>query len=53
MPVTGADLRAALDAVLAGKKPSEKQMPSIGCNIKWTGWQRARLFRRSLNIRVR
>ncbi len=35
MPITGADLRAALDAVLAGKKPSEKQMPSIGCNIKW------------------
>jgi peroxiredoxin len=34
-PITGADLRAALDAVLAGKKPSEKQMPSIGCNIKW------------------
>jgi peroxiredoxin len=32
---TGADLRAALDAVLAGKKPSEKQAPSIGCNIKW------------------
>jgi len=35
MPVTGADLRAAMDAVLAGNKPSEKQMPSIGCNIKW------------------
>ena len=34
-PVTGADLRAALDAVLAGEKPSEKQTPSIGCNIKW------------------
>jgi peroxiredoxin len=34
-PVTGADLRAAMDAVLAGEKPSEKQMPSIGCNIKW------------------
>jgi thiol-disulfide isomerase/thioredoxin len=34
-PITGEDLRAALDAVLAGKKPSEKQMPSIGCNIKW------------------
>lgn len=32
---TGEDLRAACDAVLAGKKPSEKQMPSIGCNIKW------------------
>jgi peroxiredoxin len=34
-PVTGADLRAAVDAVLAGKKPSAKQSPSIGCNIKW------------------
>jgi peroxiredoxin len=32
---TGADLRAAVEAVLAGKKPSEKQSPSIGCNIKW------------------
>jgi hypothetical protein len=31
----GADLRAAVDAVLAGHKPSEKQLPSIGCNIKW------------------
>lgn len=34
-PVTGTDLRAAVDAVLAGQKPSEKQSPSIGCNIKW------------------
>jgi peroxiredoxin len=34
-PVTGADLRAAVDSVLAGKKPGEKQAPSIGCNIKW------------------
>jgi peroxiredoxin len=34
-PPTGADLRAAVDAVIAGKKPSEKQSPSIGCNIKW------------------
>ena len=33
--VTGNDLRAALDAVLAGKAVSEKQIPSIGCNIKW------------------
>ena len=33
--VTGADLRAALDAVLAGKAPAEDQKPSIGCNIKW------------------
>jgi len=34
-PVTGADLRAALDAVLDGRSVSEKQTPSIGCNIKW------------------
>lgn len=34
-PVTGEELRAALDAVLAGKKPSEEQRPSMGCNIKW------------------
>jgi peroxiredoxin len=35
-PVTGADLRAAADAVLAGAPPSAVQVPSIGCNIKWT-----------------
>jgi peroxiredoxin len=35
IPVTGNDLRAALDALLAGKAASEKQIPSIGCNIKW------------------
>jgi peroxiredoxin len=34
-PVTGKDLRAALDAVLAGKPLSASQKPSIGCNIKW------------------
>jgi peroxiredoxin len=34
-PVDGRDLRAALDAVLAGKPPSAEQRPSIGCNIKW------------------
>jgi peroxiredoxin len=34
-PITGADLRSAVDAVLAGKKPSHEQRPSIGCNIKW------------------
>ncbi len=34
-PVTGADLRAALDAVLAGRPVSAEQRPSIGCNIKW------------------
>jgi hypothetical protein len=34
-PVTGRDLRAALDAVLAGKPVPEPQRPSMGCNIKW------------------
>jgi len=34
-PVTGADLRAAVDAVLAGERPSPEQRPSVGCNIKW------------------
>jgi peroxiredoxin len=34
-PVTGADLKAACDAIIAGEPVSETQMPSIGCNIKW------------------
>ncbi len=34
-PITGRDLRAAIDAVLAGKPPSSEQTPSMGCNIKW------------------
>ena len=34
-PVTGADLRAALDAVLAGRPVPGNQRPSLGCNIKW------------------
>lgn len=35
IPITGADLRAALEAVLGGNPVPAKQMPSIGCNIKW------------------
>jgi peroxiredoxin len=35
IPVTGADLRRAIDAVLDGKPVSPQQKPSIGCNIKW------------------
>jgi len=35
IPVTGKDLRGALDAVLAGQPPVTDQKPSIGCNIKW------------------
>lgn len=35
IPVTAADLRAALDAVLEGKQVPQDQKPSMGCNIKW------------------
>jgi len=35
IPVSGRDLRAALDALLAGKPVAAEQKPSIGCNIKW------------------
>jgi peroxiredoxin len=35
IPVTGGDLRAAVDALIAGRAISGEQRPSIGCNIKW------------------
>lgn len=35
IPVTGKDIRAALDCLLGGKLISSEQKPSIGCNIKW------------------
>ena len=35
IPVTGQDLRTAIDLVLAGKPVPEEQRPSIGCNFKW------------------
>ena len=35
IPITGKDLRAALDAVLSGQQVAPRQTPSIGCNIKW------------------
>ena len=34
-PVTGADMRKALDAVAAGEEITWEQVPSVGCNIKW------------------
>jgi peroxiredoxin len=34
-PVTGNDLRAAMDALLEGRPVTENQKPSMGCNIKW------------------
>src|SRR5688572_20400902 len=35
VPVTASDVRAAVDALLAGKAPNPDQIPSIGCSIKW------------------
>jgi peroxiredoxin len=35
LPVTGADLRAAIDALLAGQPVNPNQRPSLGCSIKW------------------
>ena len=35
VPVTGRDLRAAIDAALSGRAIGDRQKPSIGCNIKW------------------
>ncbi len=34
-PASGSELRAAIEALLAGKRPAEKQFPAMGCNIKW------------------
>lgn len=35
IPVTGSDVRAAVDALVAGHLPQQAQKPSVGCNIKW------------------
>jgi peroxiredoxin len=45
-PATGADLRAAADAVLAGRPVSSDQKPSIGCNIKWKAGNEPAYFQR-------
>lgn len=45
IPVTGADLRAALDAVIAGRPAPERQMPSLGCNIKWKAGNEPEYFK--------
>jgi len=46
IPVTGKDLRAALDELLAGRKIAPDQKPSIGCNIKWRPGNEPSYFRR-------
>ena len=45
-PVTGADLRAAADAVLAGRPVPQDQRASIGCNIKWKPQNEPEYFKR-------
>jgi len=42
LPVTGKDLRSAIDTVLAGQKPGPDQKSSVGCNIKWKSGQEPR-----------
>jgi peroxiredoxin len=42
IPVTGKDLRAAVDAALAGRPISAPQKPSMGCNIKWKAGNKPR-----------
>lgn len=44
LPLSGSDLRSALDAVLAGKPVSDRQKPSIGCNIKWAAGSEPEYF---------
>lgn len=44
LPVTGNDLREAIDAVLIGKELSGTQKPSVGCNIKWKTGQEPDYF---------
>jgi peroxiredoxin len=45
VPVTGEDLAAALDAILAGRPVPEAQKPSVGCNIKWRPGREPDYFR--------
>jgi peroxiredoxin len=45
IPVTGEDLRAAMDAVLASASVSEEQYPSMGCSIKWSEGRQPAHFR--------
>ena len=49
IPVTGEDLRAAIDAVLAGEQPSGEQRASLGCNIKWKEGNEPQYFKSQAN----
>ncbi|WP_397569607.1 thioredoxin family protein [Schlesneria sp. T3-172] len=43
-PITGSDLRSAVDQLLAGNPPLAEQRPSIGCNIKWISGREPQYF---------
>ncbi|NBV45374.1 MAG: thioredoxin family protein [Planctomycetia bacterium] len=45
LPVTGHDLRQAIEALVAGRSPVAEQRPSIGCNIKWKPGNEPEFFR--------
>ena len=47
LPVTGVDLRRAIDAAIRGDDPIADQRPSIGCNIKWTPGREPAYFTRA------
>lgn len=51
VPLTGSDLRAAVDAVLQGHAPSPEQKPSVGCNIKWKAGNEPEYFGLQLHMR--
>jgi hypothetical protein len=51
-PVTGRDLRAALDAVLDGRAVDPNQRPSAGCNVKWKPGQEPDYFLSSAATRA-
>jgi thiol-disulfide isomerase/thioredoxin len=47
VPVTGKDLRAAMDALLKGEEVSPRQKPSLGCNIKWRQGREPEYFKKA------
>jgi len=51
IPITGTDLRNAVDAVLEGRSPASNQKPSVGCNIKWKVGNEPEYFEAGVRIR--
>jgi peroxiredoxin len=51
IPVTGKDLRSAIDAVLADRDVKSEQKPSIGCNIKWKPGNEPAYYKTPISVR--